>query len=156
MKKNLLLPVIAGALLTALFLSGCASVTTDKGVFDPSIDEDRQSYLEVHNGMSVTQFDETFVNWSPDGLFSGTTLVTIPAGAHAFQGTYTVTTTNNGFSNTRTIHFSLDTKDLKAGECLPGHTYKIYQQKIWVIFFTITNIKIKDITPGKVLKSLEA
>jgi hypothetical protein len=153
MKKNLVLPVLLGSLLAVMMLGGCASGTVDKGVFDSSIPDDQQCYLQIQNAMSVKQFDETFVNWSPDGTWIGdkaVTSVTIPAGTHKFNGTYSYQVQYGGVTETKTASFSVD------GECLPGHTYKIYQQKIWLIFLTITNVKFKDITPRKVLAELEA
>jgi hypothetical protein len=115
----------------ALALAGCVG-TTALGIFDDSVPEELLCPLEIRNNVVVIVYDNKPVEWAP-ALTANKVTISLPPGEHTFMirygdGDYTLT-------NQITEEF------------LPGHSYRIYKQKIWLLFFTITNIKFKDVTP---------
>jgi hypothetical protein len=126
-------------ILAALILSGCVG-TKSLGVLDPSIPEDIQCPLEIRNNLVVILYDNMPVDWFPDFSQNKVT-ITLPPGQHSFMVKWT-TSSSSGYYTTTYTH----TETINQ-EFLAGHSYRIYKQNIWLIFFTITNIKIKDVTP---------
>ncbi|GMO46527.1 MAG: hypothetical protein Ta2G_01750 [Termitinemataceae bacterium] len=149
--KSKIFRVSMPVVLAALVFSGCASIKTDKGVFDTTVPQESLCELQIHDSMSIDQFNETYVKWAPEKLLAGTTLIKIPAGQHNFAGSYIESNTDStGYTRTQTIKFTV------AGTCVAGHTYKIYKKKTWLVFLTLVKIKFKDVTPRKVLAKLNA
>ena len=135
--KIILLAVLAGT----VFFSACAG-TRNLGAFDEALPEEMQCYLEIRNSLGVILFNNQPVDWSP-GLTQSRVTISLPPGDHSFTVRYYESRSyGGGYSETVQI-----TSNLSATEFRPGHSYRIYKQKIWLLFFTINNIKIKDVTP---------
>jgi hypothetical protein len=128
-KAKLFVPALA-----ALVLAGCVG-TTALGVLDESVPEESQCPLEIRNNLAVIVYDNQPVEWVSE-LIADKITISLPPGEHTFVTRY-YASIGNGYPVTTTI----------TQEFLPGHSYRIYQQDIWLIFFTITNIKIKDVSP---------
>jgi hypothetical protein len=128
MKK---LPLLALA-LTALVLGGCVG-TTALGIFDDSVPEEFLCPLELRNNISVIVYDNKPVEWKP-GFTDNKVTISLPPGEHTFMVKYPAG------DYTRTTQITQD--------FLPGHSYRIYKQKIWLVFFTILNVKCKDLGPS--------
>jgi hypothetical protein len=135
MKKTLFIVGI----IAVLIFSGCVG-TKSLGVLDPSVHEDYQCPLEIRNGLAVVLYDNMPVDWFPDFSQNKVT-ISLPPGQHSFIVKWTTSSSNGAYTTTYT-----NTETINQ-EFLPGHSYRIYKQSIWLIFFTITNIKIKDVTP---------
>jgi hypothetical protein len=139
MKANFfLLTIIAATVL----LGGCVG-TNALGVLDASVPEEKQCDLEIRNSLSVILFNNKPVEWAP-GLTKNRVTITLPPGNHAFTAVYYVTE-GNATTGMRTRAVSTTIKQ----EFIPGHSYRIYKQSIWLLFVTISNVKIKDTTPKK-------
>jgi hypothetical protein len=136
MKTKVSLLVI---LITAVLFSGCVG-TNVLGVFDESVPEEMLSHLEIRNNLSVVLFNNQPVQWAP-GLIQNSVTISVPAGENNFIVTWTESVNRGGgFYDiiTRTADVSK--------EFLPGHSYRIYMQSIWLIFFTIKNVRIKEVS----------
>jgi hypothetical protein len=125
--------------LMALVFTGCVG-TTALGVLDESVPEEFQCPLELRN-VAVIIYDNQPVEWVP-GLTANKVTISLPPGEHTFMTRYFVSGKNaiggyESYARTNTI----------TQEFLPGHSYRIYKQNIWLLFFTISNIKCKDVTP---------
>jgi hypothetical protein len=133
--------IFPGALVLAALLlpAGCAG-TKDLGVLDPSLPEERQCPLEIRDNLSVIMYDNQPVEWIP-GFDQNKVDIVLPAGQHSFVVKY-YTTTGSQYHTTTQAHTVIINQ-----EFLPGHSYRIYQIRIWLIFFTIINTRIKDLTP---------
>jgi hypothetical protein len=139
MKKSGLLT--AGMIVLAvLIFTGCVG-TTALGVLDESVPEGSLCPLEVRNNISVIVYDNQPVEWLPEGLGNSRVTISLPPGEHTFMIKYYVSQSSGYYSTTYTV------TDTITQTFLPGHSYRIYRQNIWLIFFTINNIKIKDVTP---------
>ncbi|MDR1248221.1 MAG: hypothetical protein LBK63_02855 [Treponema sp.] len=139
MKKSGLLT--AGmTILAVLIFAGCVGVTA-LGVLDESAPQEFQCPLEIRNNLSVIVYDGRPVEWAPEGLTNSRVTITLPPGEHTFVTKYTV---SNNSANMTTINTVTDTL---TQTFLAGHSYRIYRQDIWLLFFTISNVKIKDVTP---------
>jgi hypothetical protein len=81
MKKNNFFA--QAALLTAVFpaLAGCLS--SDKGVYDPSVPPEQLCVLEIYNALEVYEFDGNAVEWTSP-LFANRIVIQIPASRHVF------------------------------------------------------------------------
>jgi len=126
-------------LLGLLFFSGCAG-TTALGVLDESVPQASLSNLEIRNNLRVVLYDDQPVDWYPVGLTNSRVTISIPPGNHTFLLTWEESVNRGGVVWSETRQATVEQ------ECLPGHNYRIYQQKIWLLFFTITNIKVKDVS----------
>ncbi|MDR1972421.1 MAG: hypothetical protein LBQ46_10935 [Treponema sp.] len=126
--KKLELLVLA---LAALALGGCVG-TTALGILDNDVPEVLLCPLEIRNSISVILYDNKPVEWKPAFADSKVT-ISLPPGEHTFMIRYY----EGGSPGTGQI----------TQEFLPGHSYRIYKQRIWLVFFTIFNVKCKDVTP---------
>jgi len=138
-KRLLKLTAIAAVFLGLLFFSGCVG-TTALGVLDESVPQASLSNLELRNSMRVVLYDNQPVDWGPTGLTNSRATISIPSGNHTFMLTWVESVNHGGLAWAETRNATIEQ------ECLPGHNYRIYQQKIWLLFFTITNIKVKEIS----------
>jgi hypothetical protein len=136
-KIALLWAMVAGVML----MSACVGIE-HLGVLDESIPEEQQCLLEVRNNMRVVLFNNQPVDWYPGSLTKDKITIYVPPGDNTFVVTYVVTTTwGDGYTTNRTVSKTV------GAEFLPGHSYRIYMQSIWLFFVTIRNVKIKDVTP---------
>jgi hypothetical protein len=133
-----------GLVLVIAAFTGCVG-TTALGVWDESIPEESLCTLELRNNLAVIVYDNQPVEWVPNGLTNSRTTISLPPGEHTFMTRYFASQSVNHGSYTQVTSYPVTTQITQ--EFLPGHSYRIYKQNIWLIFFTITNIKIKDITP---------
>jgi hypothetical protein len=140
MKTKAILSAIAAA---ALLLNACVG-TKALGVFDESVPEEARCNLEIRNNLAVVLFNNQPVEWAP-GFGDNKVTIAIPPGEHTFTVKYYVTR-SAGPNMQQAVAV---TKSLPATEFKPGNSYRIYQQKIWLLIVTITDIKIKDVTPKK-------
>ena len=124
------------SVLAIVILAGGCVGTNALGVIDESIPSERLSHLEIRNNMTVVLWNNQPVEWSPDGMTNSRVSISLPPGEHSFTVRWTE-------SNILDWH---ETRNIEPTEFLPGHSYRIYQQKIWLLFFTIKNVKIKDVT----------
>jgi hypothetical protein len=129
---------IALALL-ALALTGCVG-TTALGILDESVPEESQCPLEIRNNLAIIVYDNQPVEWAPD-FTSNKVTITLPPGEHTFMTKYYESYTSGGYTTTYTI------TDTLTEVFLPGHSYRIYKQSVWLLFITINTVKIKDVTP---------
>lgn len=136
MKTSVLLTVVMGALL----LGGCVG-TTVLGVLDESTPEDQRCPLEVRNNLSVVLFDNEPVEWDSK-LTNDKFTIDLPPGGHTFMTKYYITE-NYGYGGSRTRTVTANV----SMEFLPGHSYRIYRQDIWLLFLTLRNVKIKEVQP---------
>lgn len=134
--KTLLLTVLA----CAVVLNACVG-TKALGVLDESIPEEMLCHLEIRNNLAVILFNNQPVEWAP-GLAENKVTISLPPGEHSFGVRYFVQRNYAGMTTTEPVLQSIG-----ATEFIPGHSYRIYKQDIWILFITITNIKIKDVTP---------
>jgi hypothetical protein len=124
--------------LVTLAFTGCVG-TTALGVLDDSVPEESLCPVEIRNSMAIIIYDNQPVEWAPE-FTSNKVTISLPPGEHTFMTRYFVTRTlAGGFTETYPVTNTL------SGVFLPGHSYRIYKQSIWLVFFTITNIKIKDL-----------
>ena len=134
--KIALLAIAAGAML----MSACVGVE-HLGVFDESVPEEARCFLEVRNNLSVILFNNQPVNWT-SGFTKDKVAIYVPPGDNTFVVTYLITRSYGpNMTTTQTVSKTV------GMEFLPGHSYRIYKQEIWLLFITITNVKIKDVTP---------
>jgi hypothetical protein len=135
MKKSHLL-VLA---LAALAFTGCVG-TTALGILDESIPEESLCPLEIRNNLAVIIYDNQPVEWVPE-FTSNKVIISLPPGEHTFMTRYFATRRIANYTETYPVTSAI------THEFLPGHSYRIYKQSIWILIVTITNIKIKDVTP---------
>jgi len=133
--KIALLAVFAGAML----MSACVGIN-HIGVFDEMVPEQDQCLLEVRNNLSVILFNNQPVSWE-SGLTKDKVTIFVPPGDNTFVVTY-VQARNLPGSNLITHNTVSTTLNM---EFLPGHSYRIYKQEIWLIFFTITTVRIREV-----------
>ena len=114
------------------------------GIFDKSVPKEDLCRLEISNDLEVGFFDNQSVEWSP-GYANKQATILLPSGKHSFGVKYYKTRTSGHFTYTETVL----TKILSS-QLIPRHHYRIYKQRIWVIFSTITRIRIKDVTNEKI------
>jgi hypothetical protein len=126
--------------LAALAFTGCVG-TTALGILDESIPEKSLCPVEIRNNLAIIVFDNQPVNWAPE-LTSNKVTISLPPGEHTFMTRY-YASRSYGYNYTETYPVT----NTIAQEFLPGHSYRIYKQNIWLVFITVTNIKIKDVTP---------
>jgi hypothetical protein len=126
--------------LAALVFSACVG-TTALGVLDESVPEESRCPLEIRNNLAVIVYDNQPVEWV-SALTANKITISLPPGEHSFMVRYYVTR-NTGYNQSETYPVT----ETISQEFLPGHSYRIYRQNIWLLLFTITNIKIKDVTP---------
>jgi hypothetical protein len=136
--KNKTMAALSG-LAALLVFAGCVG-TTALGVYDESVPEESQCPLEIRNDLGVILYDNLPVTWAPDSLLASKTTITLPPGEHTFVVRYYETVQYGSVQESVARTVTL------AQEFIPGHSYRIYQQKIWLILITIKNIKIKDVT----------
>jgi hypothetical protein len=127
-------------LACAVFFASCVG-TKALGVLDESVPEGMRCDLEIRNNLAVILFNNQPVEWAP-GLSENKVTITIPAGKHTFGVRYFITRSYGPYYSE-----TIPTMATVEEELLPGHSYRIYKQDIWILFFIITNIKIKDVTP---------
>jgi hypothetical protein len=137
MKK---LQVTGMAVAAVLIFAGCVGITA-LGVLDESVPEESQCSLEIRNNLAVIIYDNQPVEWVSEGIGNSRVSISLPPGEHTFMTRHYETQSSGYYSTTYTITNTL------TQTFLPGHSYRIYRQNIWLILFTITNIKIKDVTP---------
>jgi len=138
MKAKALVLAIAAC---AVLLGACVG-TKALGVFDESVPEESRCNLEIRNNLSVVLFNNMPVEWAP-GLTQNKVTIALPPGNHTFTARYFVSR-SVGRNLTETVPVAVK---IPATEFIPGHSYRIYKQEIWLLFLTITNVKIKDVTP---------
>jgi hypothetical protein len=110
------------------------------------VPEESLCTLELRNSLAVIVYDNQPVEWRPNGLTNSRATISLPPGPHTFMTRYFVTrqrSMGGGYVEQTTYPVTSQIEQ----EFLPGHSYRIYKQSIWLIFFTITNIKIKDVSP---------
>jgi hypothetical protein len=132
------------AILAILTLAGCVG-TTALGVLDESVPPESLCPLEIRNNLAVIVYDNQPVEWAAEGLTNSRVTISLPPGEHTFITRYYVTQSSQYYSTTYPVTETI------TQVFLPGHSYRIYRQNIWLIFFTITNIKIKDVSPRSAL-----
>ena len=130
------LAVVSG--LMTLALAGCVG-TTALGVLDESVSEESLCPLEIRHKLAVVIYDNQPVEWSP-AFTSNKVTIALPPGEHTFMTRYFESQSNGYYSTTRPVTNTV------SAVFLPGHSYRIYKQVIWLIFFTVVNVKIKDVT----------
>jgi hypothetical protein len=128
------------ALAASVLLSSCVG-TKALGVLDDSIPEEMQSHLEIRNNLTVILYDNQPVEWAP-GFTQNRVTISLPPGEHSFLVKWIVTSGSGA-----NVRYHTRTGEVPTTEFLPGRSYRIYKQSIWVVFFTIERIKIKDVTP---------
>ena len=134
--------VVLLAILAAVVLLGACVGTKALGVLDESIPEEMQCNLEIRNNLAVILYNNQPVEWEP-GLTENKVTISLPPGEHTFVARYWASRSiGMNLSETYAV-----TANLPATEFIPGHSYRIYKQNIWVVFLTITTVKIKDVTP---------
>jgi hypothetical protein len=131
--------VVLIALLSIVLFVGCVG-TTALGVYDDSVPEASLCPLELRNNLSVIIYDDQPVTWEPT-LTANKTTIALPPGGHTFIFRYYVQRSYGGMTE-----YVAQTATVSQ-EFLAGHSYRIYQQNIWLVFFTISSIKCKDVTP---------
>jgi hypothetical protein len=131
--------IVFAGLLAFLVFTGCVG-TTDLGVLDSSIPEDMRCPLEVRS-LSVILYDDQPVDWSTGSIKDNKFTIALPPGPHSFMVKWYTSYNNGNYTVTQA-----QTENVKA-DFVPGHSYRIYQQNIWLLIFTITKIKVKDVTP---------
>ncbi|MFP3042624.1 hypothetical protein LQZ19_12480 [Treponema primitia] len=132
--------LIITGLLGVLVFSGCVG-TTALGILDETIPEESLCPLEIRNNLAVIIYDNMPVEWVPT-ITANKTTISLPPGKHSFILRY-----YTGSSSVNVATKSTNTTVTLEQEFLPGHSYRIYESSIWLIFFTITDLKIKDVTP---------
>jgi len=137
--KIALLAIVAGAIL----MSACVGVN-HIGVFDESVPEQNQCFLEIRDNLSVILFNNQPVNWEP-GLTKNKVTIYVPPGENTFVVTY-VQTRNIPGSNLVTHDTISKTVSM---EFLPGHSYQIYKQETWLLLLTVTTVGIKEVPVKK-------
>jgi hypothetical protein len=130
--------------LTALALTGCVG-TTALGILDNSLPEEFLCPLEIRNNLAVIVYDNQPVEWEP-GPADNKVTITLPPGEHTFMTRYYKTVTTNYGNYSVSNRYAVT--DTLTQEFLPGHSYRIYKQSIWLVLFTIDTIKCKDVTPS--------
>jgi hypothetical protein len=134
--------VLLAVLACAVLFGSCVG-TKALGVLDESVPEEMRCDLEIRNSLSVVLFDNRPVEWAPS-LSENKVTITLPPGKHTFGVRYYV---SRSIGNN--LYETVPVMQTVEEEFFPGHSYRIYKQDIWLLFFTITNIKIKDVTPKK-------
>jgi PBP1b-binding outer membrane lipoprotein LpoB len=130
--------VLLAILASAVLMSACVGIE-HLGVFDESVPEEQQCFLEVRNNLSVILFNNKPVNWSP-GFAKDKMSIYVPPGENTFMVTYVV---QRSIGNNLYVY---DTISNTVGmEFLPGRSYRIYKQEIWLVFFTMPIVKIKEV-----------
>ena len=129
------------AVLAIAVLAGSCVGTNALGVLDESVPPESLSHLEVRNNLTVVLWNNQPVEWTPEGLGNSRVTISLPPGEHSFTVRWTESQTQQGF--TRSWY---ETRDIEPTTFLPGHSYRISQQRIWLIFFTVKNVRIKDVT----------
>jgi hypothetical protein len=124
--------------LIALALAGCVG-TTALGVLDESIPEESQCPLEIRN-LAIIIYDNQPVEWVSK-FGDNKIAITLPPGEHTFMTRYYESRTTGNYTQSYPVTNTL------SAEFLPGHSYRIYKQSIWLLFFTLNSVKIKDVTP---------
>jgi hypothetical protein len=117
--------------LALTVLAGCVG-TTALGILDDSVPEEFLCPLEIRNNMAVIIYDNKPVEWK-SGFTDNKVTISLPPGGHTFMIRYS----DGDYIRTTQI----------TQEFLPGYSYRIYKQRIFLLFFTIINIKCKDVTP---------
>jgi hypothetical protein len=120
--------------LTVLIVTGCVG-TKALGVLDESVPRESLCPLEIRNNISVIVYDNRPVEWIPRGLTTSRVTISLPPGEHTFMARYYSGDGNTVFTEKIT------------GTFLPGHSYRIYRRDIWLLLFTISDVKLKDVTP---------
>jgi len=138
MKTKIALWAMAASIM---LMSACVGVE-HLGVLDESIPEEQQCFLEVRNNMRVVLFNNQPVDWYPSALTSDKVTIYVPPGDNTFVVTYVISNTWGGMTTYTTISKTV------GMNFVPGHSYRIYMQKIWLLLVTIRNVKIKEV-PAK-------
>ena len=130
------------AIMVCAVLTGACVGVNHLGVLDESVPEEQRCFLEVRNDLSIIMFNNQPVKWESEFTKDKFTIY-LPPGENTFLVTYVEARTFAGVTTYDTISNTV------SMEFLPGHSYRIYKQKIWLLALTITSIKIKDMTPKK-------
>jgi hypothetical protein len=125
--------------LAALAFTGCVG-TTALGVLDESVPEAFLCPLEVRNNLAIIVYDNQPIVWAPE-FTSNKFTISLPPGEHTFMVRYYESRQIGSVSE------SYPVTDTITQEFLPGHSYRIYKQTIWIVIGTISFVKIKDVTP---------
>ena len=128
-------------ILAVTVLLGACVGTKALGVLDESVPEESQCPLEIRNNLAVILFNNQPVEWAP-GLTENKVTISLPPGEHSFAVRYYVSRSYGAYTESVPV-----VKSVEATEFIPGHSYRIYRQNINLLIVTITNIKIKDVTP---------
>jgi hypothetical protein len=148
-RKKLYGPAVFAAIFAGtLALSGCAG-TTALGVLDESVPEASLCPLEIRNRMDVVLYDNQPVEWGSQG-FNTRATISLPPGEHTFMLRWVETRNNGQYTSTITKTASI------TQNFLPGHSYQIYQQRIWLLLFTIVNVKCKEIAPRESAEGIDS
>ncbi|MCL2763182.1 MAG: hypothetical protein FWD36_08275 [Treponema sp.] len=132
--------LLAILVVGAVSYSACVGLQ-DMGVLDDSIPEEKRCYLQIRDNLAVILYNNQPVEWKP-ALTKNKISIVLPPGESTFMVQYYVSGRDmSGFSTTQ-----MKTATVNM-EFIPGRSYRIYKQNIWLVFFTLTNIKIKDVTP---------
>ena len=129
------------AVLTVIVLLSACVGTKSLGILDESVPEEARCPLEIRNNLSVILYNNQPVEWAP-GLTENKVTIALPPGEHTFAVRYYVSRSYGNYTETVPV-----VANISATEFIAGHSYRIYKQNIWLLLFTITNIKIKDVTP---------
>ncbi|MCL2229794.1 MAG: hypothetical protein FWC01_01735 [Treponema sp.] len=136
MKKEILLMAILAA---AVSLGSCVGLN-DLGILNENIPEEMRVNLEIRNNLSVALYNNMPVNWSP-GLTKNAVAIVIPPGESTFLVRWTETSGSGAYMRT------YDRTKTLTQTLIPGHSYQIRKTVIWLLFITITDVSIKDVTP---------
>ena len=133
--------VVLAIAACAVLLGACVG-TKALGVLDESVPEESRCNLEIRNNLAVILYDNQPVEWAP-GFTENKVTIALPPGEHTFTARYWQSRSyGNGLSQSYPVAVNLS-----ATEFIPGHSYRIYKQDIWLLFITLTQVKIKDVTP---------
>jgi hypothetical protein len=145
--KNKAAVLIPAIMACAVLLGACVG-TNALGVLDESVPEEMLCHLEIRNSLAVILFNNRPVEWAP-GPIDNKVTISLPPGEHKFGVKYyqsqKVVTVKDGIASTS--YEEVAVLDIVETEFMPGRSYRMYRQNIWLIFFSFSIIKVKDVTP---------
>ena len=124
--------------MTILF-SACVGIN-NLGVLDETVPEAMRANLEIRNNLTVILYNDQPVNWS-SGLTQNRVTIALPPG----ESTFLVQWTETSGSGAHAMHYTRT--QTVSMNFLPGRDYRIDKRNIWLLFITITNARIRDVTP---------
>jgi hypothetical protein len=122
----------------AALFTGCL---TSLGMYG-EVPGDRQAFLEIENGLTVTLFDNDQVHWGVDSVFGGPAGIIVPAGAHTLYVVAHKKSSEKGAEGVITNVYSLSA-EIKI-DFLPRHSYRLEEDgSFWDLFLGAYDLKLK-------------